>query len=293
MSAPDALAVATGALVDAGLKATLVFAGAALATRVMARRSAAERHAVWATAFAAVPVLVAAAAARGADVAWELPWLPVLWAAGTLAALAPLLRGLAGLHRVQHRARRDPVDPRLFWSDTLPGPATWGALRPVILMPRAARGWSPARREAALAHERAHVARGDWGVHLFAWAMAALLWWNPLAWLARHRLAEEAERAADDVVLGQGVQPSEYAALLLSLARTRSPAAALGALGPGSLVGRRIHAVLDPRPRRAGRRLAALLALTGLLATAPTLGAWALWTRPADAPLTCLPGPTP
>ena len=62
---------------------------------------------------------------------------------------------------------------------TWPGPAmpmTWGALRPVVLLPEDARSWPAARRREVLTHELAHVSRGDWVARLIA-ALACAVYW--------------------------------------------------------------------------------------------------------------------
>ena len=178
----------------------------------------------------------------------------------------------------------------MLLSPALSTPVTWGLLRPVIALPSAAAAWPEAQRAAALAHERAHVRRRDWAVHLGAWAACALLWFHPLAWWARRALAQEAEHAADDAALAAGARPSDYAQLLLSLRDGGGPGAALGAAA--APLARRVRAVLHPRPRGPRRRGAFGLALLLAGAAAAALGPWPAWTRPPDT-LTCSPGPGP
>lgn len=288
MSGPASVAILAGVLADAGLKATVVLGLGWAATRLLSGRSAAERHAVWATTFAALPLLVLAAARRGPTIALDAPWLVALWVVGVAIAGLPIGQGLARLRRLRAQATPDPADPGLLHSDQIAGPLTWGLLRPVVVLPAAASQWSPAHRAAALAHEQAHITRRDWAVHLAVWCLSALFWFHPLAWLARRELAREAEHAADDAVLAQGVRPSDYASLLLSLAGPRVPQAALGAAS--SLVGTRVRAVLDVRPRSARRWPVWTAALALAALSTPALGAWPTWTAPEEA-LTCAPGP--
>src|SRR5881394_1420997 len=79
-------------------------------------------------------------------------------------------------------------------------PMTWGALRPVVLLPEAARAWAADRRREVLLHELAHVRRGDWAARLLAAVVCALHWFNPLAWMAARRMRDEQELACDDAV---------------------------------------------------------------------------------------------
>ena len=84
-------------------------------------------------------------------------------------------------------------------------PLTCGVLRPLILLPQAARDWDESRLWAVLLHESAHVRRRDCMAKYLAQAARALYWWNPLAWMLATRLNHEQELACDDAVLAAGV----------------------------------------------------------------------------------------
>jgi TonB family protein len=125
-----------------------------------------------------------------------------------------------------------------------------------------------------LCHELAHVTRRDWTVQVVAEFLRAAYWFNPLAWLACNRLRHESERAADDTVLLRGIEPQEYAAHLLDLARTmtahrRAWAAAPAIARPSSLE-RRISAMLNRHLDRTplSRTTRAVCAATVLAMTA-------------------------
>jgi beta-lactamase regulating signal transducer with metallopeptidase domain len=82
-------------------------------------------------------------------------------------------------------------------SDDLATAATVGWTRPVILLPRTWRGWTEDQRRAVLAHELAHVARGDYLACVLAQLSLAIHFYHPLVhWLAA-RLRLEQELAAD------------------------------------------------------------------------------------------------
>src|SRR5207247_9687465 len=98
-------------------------------------------------------------------------------------------------------------------------PVTWGIHHPRILLPGCADDWSDDRARAVLAHELAHIVRRDWIVHVLAELACAIYWFNPLFWIAKNRVCRESEHAADDVVLGLGVEGTEYAAHLLDIVR--------------------------------------------------------------------------
>jgi beta-lactamase regulating signal transducer with metallopeptidase domain len=98
--------------------------------------------------------------------------------------------------------------------------ATWGLIRPRILLPSHAHHWSPPRIHAVLGHEVAHIQRHDWVVQIAAEAVRAVYWFNPVFWLACRRLRRESEQACDDAVLSIGVPPRDYAMHLLRVARS-------------------------------------------------------------------------
>lgn len=288
MSGPGELAMLAGSLVDAGLKATVVLGAAGAVTWALRRQAAAARHAVWAVAFGLLPTLPLLALARGPAVAIDAPWLVGGWGAGAVLASVPLVRGLVQLRRLRAESTPDAHDPQLRRHPSVGAPMTWGGLRPVVVVPEGFERWSARHQHAALAHEQAHVRRGDWLAHLLAWSVCVLFWFHPLAWWARRALMRDAEHAADDVVLASGVRPSDYAELLLSLARPRAGAA----LGVGtSEVSARVRAVLRPADRRPSRRRAVVTTLLAGALLLPPLAAWPAWTAPPEASLTCQPDP--
>jgi TonB family protein len=148
--------------------------------------------------------------------------------------------------------------------------ATWGSWKPQVLIPASALGWSEARVRTVLAHEIAHVVRHDWLVQSIAEALRALLWWNPLAWLACRALRHDSELACDDAVLRAGVRPAAYADDLLQIARLVAPASAPAVvvmrMARTSTLERRIVAMLNPRlDRRVPTRRALLGAAAALI----------------------------
>src|SRR5262245_20394499 len=77
---------------------------------------------------------------------------------------------------------RRPV--RLLFSDQHVSPMTWGVWNPTILLPSAAAQWSEERRRLVLAHELAHVKRGDGALQIFVQIVCSVYWFNPLVWYA-------------------------------------------------------------------------------------------------------------
>ncbi len=173
----------------------------------------------------------------------------------------------------------------LLTSNELASPISWGLMRPVILLnSRAVEASDEA--EAIIAHELAHVARMDWAKLLLARVATALFWFNPLVWaLAReaHQLREE---TADDAVLAADIVDTDYAQLLVGVARHECPGMLLGAHGVApskSSLARRVARVLDGTlVRGPAARPFALGVFTGAVLIAAPLAALTL-TPPGDA----------
>ena len=148
---------------------------------------------------------------------------------------------------------------------------TWGAIRPVILVPTYVEDWPAEQRDVVIRHERAHIERRDWLWQGFAQVMTAVFWFHPLVWLAAAQMRQEAEHAADDATLAAGVQAPDYADRLMAVARQlsgHSPDAAVAMVRRPALTSR-IAAILDTARTRtvasAGARIGVVLAAVALL----------------------------
>ncbi|MGH9479864.1 MAG: M56 family metallopeptidase, partial [Terriglobales bacterium] len=105
--------------------------------------------------------------------------------------------------------------PRLLQSGALTTPATLGVWRPAVVLPRNWPQWTPEKRDAVLAHELAHVARGDPRTQRLSLLHRAVFWFSPLGWWLHRRLVALAEEASDDAVLAAGTSREGYADMLL------------------------------------------------------------------------------
>ena len=117
--------------------------------------------------------------------------------------------------------------------DNETGPCLIGLVRPVIFLPAGfERDYSDAERRLALAHEIAHVARGDMAAALAALALQALQWPNPLAHLCLRAFRTDQEAACDAYVLarfgGDAAASGDYAAAILKSVRMGTNAPAYG-----------------------------------------------------------------
>lgn len=168
---------------------------------------------------------------------------------------------------------RRTVDARLAPSGA---PYVIGGLAPILVVPAPLLD-DHAGRGAALAHELAHVRRADGLLRALQLVAATLFFfWPVVRWINR-RLDLAREQACDAYAVAYGpLDAPAYARLLISVARSRTPLAALG-LG-GSQLARRVGALT--RPRRAGHGplgavavlLFAAVGLTGARAATATAG---------------------
>lgn len=158
----------------------------------------------------ALPEAVAASVAvPHASVA--VPWLRWLWLVG---AAAMLLRLAVHYLRLRRQSRPlpaglatrlppelDRLDPRRLRLHPA-GPALLWAPRSLLLLPADFMSrFDATERRLVLRHELAHLRRGDALWSLFAELAFALLWFHPLAWLARPRFRLDQELACDERVL--------------------------------------------------------------------------------------------
>jgi beta-lactamase regulating signal transducer with metallopeptidase domain len=183
---------------------------------------------------------------------------------------------------------REPV--RLLQAEGAAMPMTWGILRPVVLVPAEADGWTAERARVVLLHELAHVARRDCLWQTVARLACAAYWFHPGVWWAARQMHVEREQACDDQVLAAGTRASDYAGHLLDVARafrTRPlTAAAAVAMARRSQLEGRVVAVLDAARAR-GRVPGRVAVLAGGVA------AVALFPLAAASPDGYAPPPAP
>lgn len=147
-------------------------------------------------------------------------------------------------------------------SKQLASPVVWGYVRPQIILPVQSSNWRVDRMQRVLAHEYAHIARGDWLSKLCSHLLCAFFWINPLMWKAARQCAWHAELACDDLVINKLQCRAEYADDLLELSTDacHQSLATLGFIKKSELY-LRINAILDGGKNRnaPGYALKALL----------------------------------
>lgn len=235
-----------------------------------------------------------ASAAGWMSTHWRVLLL-ALWLSLLLAQVPALLLQ----HRRTRRLRRDamPLDdaalqaqcvrqaralglrrcPPLLASPAVVSPQVCGLRRPAILWP-AALPLAPKAASLALAHELAHLKRGDL---LLGWvpALAArLFFFHPLLRWALHEYALHREAACDALALAQQrAAPQDYGRLLLELGVAHPLHAGLASAPPTFHTLKRRLLMLqqagDVMPLARGWLFVALVALTGVLPYRVTAGA--------------------
>jgi beta-lactamase regulating signal transducer with metallopeptidase domain len=232
----------------------------------------------------AAPVVVVPAVMPGVAAAFL-----VLWAAGTLWAIARLARDVYRLRRL--RAACVPMTPgerrrfvrteaanrgwrraTLAWCVGVDRPVMLGLGRPILaLPPMYGLALSDADLDRVLLHELAHARRCDDLARVIERAWLAACWVNPVAHLVVSRLVVTREMACDDWAVAHDGDAATYIRTLASVARLGRgpaprwlPAAATGSRGALSRRARRVLAA-GYRPR-AGASAPALAGVPVLLA---------------------------
>ena len=167
----------------------------------------------------------------------NIHWLTWLWAAGVVALAAYALVNHYRIYR--HVARRRLVTDQstlnlledckalmgistpltIIETETIASPTLFGFIRPRLLLPAGLRACLT-RQELrhVFLHELAHVKRQD---VLTGWSILALQtvhWFNPLVWVAFHRLRADRELACDALALSYA-RPGEHRAYGLTIVK--------------------------------------------------------------------------
>lgn len=152
------------------------------------------------------------------------------------------LRGAAGI--------RGPVRLRLSMDvDSL---LVLGWLKPLVLVPAGAfLALPPEAIEALLAHELAHIRRGDYLANLVQTLAESILFYHPAVWWLSRRIRQEREHCCDDAAVQACGDPILYASALVGLEELRARPMPFPDLAPAASGGplmSRIQRLLRPHP---------------------------------------------
>lgn len=234
-----------------------------------------------------------------------VPYLLYIWLAGAIVLTGRVLlegQQLAGVLRratpllqgpLAEETRRLGAEmglgsrPETLLSNEISAPMVVRPWRPTVVLPQDfATSAEPRELRMALAHELAHIRRGDLWLALIPTAAQALLWFNPVAWLAAREWATERESACDaDALVTTDGSPLEYGRLLMKIVsddHRGGVASALGATAAFHTLKRRLNLMKTfvPHPSRSLRIGGAAFAFVALLAALP----WQVTAQTPTAP---------
>ena len=197
-----------------------------------------------------------------------MPWIDAMWLAGVLILSLRTVGGWMLIRRLRlssivevpesvrsafdRLAQRMGIVRRidLMVCERISGPLAMGVFRSVVLLPVSAlTHLSADQLEVVLAHELAHIRRGDYLWNMIQTAVETLFFFHPAVWWLGGHLRQQRELCCDDVALGCCSDPVVYATALLRLEEQRGSrlqlAMALDGHGSGSGLKARIIRILQ------------------------------------------------
>jgi beta-lactamase regulating signal transducer with metallopeptidase domain len=184
---------------------------------------------------------------------WWRIGLPAIWLAGVVALPVYLVVVTWRLGQSVRRQRpitdgavldlledcKQAMDVRtpltLIETAAVSSPSLFGFVRPRLLLPEGlTRNFSRPELRYVFLHELGHVKRGDIALNWLATVPLVLHWFNPLVWLAWHRMRADRELACDALALahtGDGENRPYGQAIIKLLESFSRPATAPGVVG--------------------------------------------------------------
>ena len=256
-------------------------------------------------AFAAtdVPLLQSPATQQG-PVARALPideGIALILVSGIVLRLLWLILGLFRLKLFRSKAcliggvpkplkdlqQRLGVLPRMYLSDRIQGPATFGVFRPTILFPV---GFSQMQERLQVpigCHELVHVRRRDWLFSALEEVVLAFFWFHPAIWWLVGRIRFSREQVVDEQVIQLTESRKPYLEALFEMASSQPVMA--GVLCPLLLqepqLTQRVRLMLKEVSMSRKKLILSLVTASGVLALGLHLVAWTFpLTVPHEAP---------
>lgn len=172
------------------------------------------------------PAQISSAAAAGGSAAPAQSWLSILawvWLAG---AAALLLYTMVSTLRLRHRVREAVrLRGNIYQSERIDSPFVLGTIRPRIYLPYR---MDSRDRQHVIAHEQAHLRRGDHLWKPLGFLLLTIHWFNPVMWLSYVLLCRDIELACDETVIRElgCEQRADYMQALVSCSVNRRRIAA-------------------------------------------------------------------
>lgn len=224
------------------------------------------------------------AAASGTALRWNPEYLLFLLAAGAFLRLLWIAAGLLRLrrHRLSAVTLAHPPVPfenahvRWYLSETIPGPVTFGWIRPSILLPARVHHLPADLREAIACHELIHVRRRDWLFVLGEETIRACFWIHPAIWFVLGQIQLAREQVVDLEVVRLTCNRDRYLDALLAVAAHKF----LPDVAPAPLflkkrqLAVRVAAVLKETSMSKSRLVASLTAVCTAALIAARLAVW-------------------
>lgn len=163
-------------------------------------------------ALAANPLPAAEAAAPAFSPA---SLIPLAWGLGIAAML---LYAAVSYFRLSRQVRISaPAGKRVYRCDTISTPFILGIVNPKIFLPS---DLDERTAVSVLAHEQAHLRRGDHLWKPLGYVLLSIYWFNPLCWVAYFLFCRDVEQACDEAVIERmdTQQKKDYSAALLACA---------------------------------------------------------------------------
>ena len=163
-------------------------------------------------ALAANPLPAAQAAAPAFSPA---SLIPLAWGLGIAAML---LYAAVSYFRLSRQVRLSaPAGKRVYRCDTISTPFILGIVNPKIFLPS---DLDERTAVSVLAHEQAHLRRGDHLWKPLGYVLLSIYWFNPLCWVAYFLFCRDVEQACDEAVIERmnPQQKKDYSAALLACA---------------------------------------------------------------------------
>ncbi|MCH7399953.1 M56 family metallopeptidase [Belliella sp. DSM 107340] len=218
----------------------------------------------------------------------RIPFLVNLWFIGAILFMIKFAGSLAELRNLGQKPKKGMPERwqvtltefskklkikhsvKIFQSNHIDTPLTFGVLKPVILIPAGlVFQLSPMQMEAIIAHELAHIKRHDYLINLLQSAMEVIFFFHPVFWYINAIIKTERENASDDAAISVGVQARDLAealVLVVQYAKLTQPQLAMAAAKSKTPTLDRIKRIMGFHPsQKQTSTLTSLTMLTSLL----------------------------